>query len=861
MRILTVLILLTCAATAQAQLPNEDYRGVASTGVSLRKLATIKRVLVIGAHPDDEDNQLLSWLSLRDGADVAYLSLTRGEGGQNTIGPELGAALGVLRTGELLAARNLDLGEQFFARAYDFGFSKTAEESFQHWPRDSVLADVVAIVRRYRPDVIVAIFTGTPRDGHGQHQVSGILARAAFVAAADPNRFPEQIRAGLRAHRTFKLFQATGYRQADPSEQFATGEMDPLFGRSYAQIAAASRSRHRSQDMGQMLPLGPRSTSVRLLQSNVPIRDSTLFSGLDTTMSMRAAAAHETSAVAGPLLRYDSLVGAAAQRLSPLRAAGVGALMNEAVRVLSAVIPGIRDADLRFAAQNELAFANRALLQTSAIVIDAVSDAEALVTGMIFYVEVSVWNGGTQPTRIARVTPLLPDGWGSERIDSAAESVLPGQVVTRKFRITVPNQVVFSQPYFLARPRPGDYYSWPSASDYAGLPFQPDPVRAAVALDLNGTAVTQDVIATRRVVDPRQGELRRALHVIPAFVLRPDPATAIVTMATLTSGAKRSVNVGVEIVSNGNGGSVIVKPQLPAGWRATPGQQTLRFAGAGATHTAHFALEPARSVTEGGYNIHFTATDTTGRIYDLTQRAVDYAHVTNRVLYDPAVLHVSVLDAKFARGLRIGYIVGVDPAIPQVLEQLGISVDRLDENALANADFTKYDAIVIGSRAFEVRRDLIAHNSRILDYGRQGGNILTLYQQYEFIRDGYAPYALTLARPHDRITDENARVRLLDTTAVALTRPNRIADRDFVGWMQERALYMPHTWAPEFTPLLEMSDPGEAPRQGAIVTAPLGRGHYTYTGIAFFREIPAGVPGALRLFINLLSLGVKDVAF
>ena len=288
----------------------------------------------------------------------------------------------------------------------------------------------------------------------------------------------------------------------------------------------------------------------------------------------------------------------------------------------------------------------------------------------------------------------------------------------------------------------------------------------------------------------------------------------------------------------------MVTPQLPAGWRAVPEQSSVSL-DAGHSALAHFVIAPPARASAGRYDIAFAALD------PLPVRGAERR----------AVVGVTVLDARFARGMRVGYIVGMDAPVPQVLEQMGLSVDRLDASALANGDLSKYDAVVIGSRAYEVRPDLVAHNTRLLDYAKAGGNLVVLYQQYEFIDGGYAPYKLTLARPHDRITDENAPVRMLDSAAVALSRPNRIGANDFMGWVQERALYMPHTWASEYKPLLEMSDPGEGPLAGAILTAPLGTGFYTYTGIAFFREIPAGVPGALRLFVNLLSQGIKDVAF
>ena len=851
------------ASAAFAQRPNEDYRGVMATGLALRKLATTERVLVIAAHPDDEDNQLLTALSVGRGADVAYLALNRGEGGQNSIGGELGPGLGILRTEELLAARRLDLSQQFFTRALDFGFSKTADETLHHWPHDSILGDVVSMVRRYRPDIIIAIFTGTPRDGHGHHQVSGILAREAFTAAADPARFPEQIRAGLRPHRTLKLFQATGYRQANPTERIPTGVLDPLLGRSIAQIAAESRSRHRSQDEGQLQTQGPRFTSVRLLQSLIDVHgDSTLFASMDSTLSLRAAAAHETPAVQRAVQSYDSLIAFARTHLNAYNTDNTADALANAVRELSGVSGAIADADLRFVVANELADARAALIRASGVLVDATTNTEVLVPGTTFDVDLSIWNGGHAPVDVGDLSPTLQPGWQATRIDSAGGSVAqPGTVYTRRYRISIPQDATLSQPYFLAKPEPGDYYAWPDNAPYAGMPFQPEPVRATASMTVGGDTVTSTVNATHRVLDPRSGELRRALRVAPAFALRAEPAISVVTLAALAAGDRRPVNVGVEVVSNTNGGTVTVAPQLPVGWHATPAQVVVTLTRTGDSRLARFAIEVPRTAAAGQYDVLFAATDSAGRTYSLQQNLIDYPHITNRVWFQPSDMRVTVLDARFARGMRVGYIIGTDDPVPDVLEQMGISVDRLDENALSNADLSKYDAVVVGSRAYEVRPDLAAHNARVLDYARRGGNLVVMYQKYEFTRGRFYPYPLTIANPHDRITDENAPVKFLDTTSVVLTRPNRITQSDFNNWVQERALYMPHTWSQEYSPLLEMNDPGEAPQQGAILTAPLGEGHYTYTGIPFFREVPAGVPGALRLFVNLLSQGVKDVTF
>jgi hypothetical protein len=484
-----------------------------------------------------------------------------------------------------------------------------------------------------------------------------------------------------------------------------------------------------------------------------------------------------------------------------------------------------------------------------------------VVPGSDVMLDVTVWNASDQPINVIRVEPALPQGWRFVSADTVTVSsgLLPGQIATRRFRVSVPLNAVISQPYFLAQPRPGEYYAWPSGSDYAGLPFARSPIHASALIEMRGIQVPHVVAATQRIVDRRQGELRRAVNVTPAFVLQAEPAQAVLTLASLAASAKRSVDATVGVASNGSGGTVTVRAVVPGGWRASPEAATLVLKASGETQSARFVIEPPRNTAPGRYAIRFEARDSAGRVYDLAQRVIDYSHITNRVMYEPAVTNVTVLDATFARGMRIGYVIGVDAPVAQVLEQVGMTVELLDETRLAG-DLTAYDAIVIGSRAYEVRPDLIANNTRVLDYARKGGHVLVLYQQYEFIQGGYAPFALTLNRPHDRITDENAAVRILDAASPVWNRPNRITPRDFEGWVQERSLYMPRTWADAYTPLIEMNDPGEPAQRGAILTAPLGDGRYTYTGLALLRQIPAGVPGALRLFINLLSMGVRDGA-
>ena len=429
---LSLLALLLPASRPAAQVGNGDgiftpqteYEGAAALGLALRRLGTTKRVLMIGAHPDDESTQIISALALGQGADVAYLSLTRGEGGQNGIGPELQEGLGLLRSEELLAARRLDGARQFFSRAYDFGYSKNADEAFRHWPRDSLLADVVGVIRAWRPDVVVSIFSGTPRDGHGQHQVAGIMAREGWAAAGDPNRFPEQIAQGLAPYAPPKLYQALWRDMSDVDFELPTGEWDPLLGRSFYQVAMASRSRHRSQDMGRPLTPGPQSSGFALIESRVavPPRENSLFAGIDTTLAGRIGSA--SSATPATLLEeYQREAMSLREQANLLEPRALTAGLANALRELRQVKVSLADGtdaeakELRFRIAQEEEDLRDALALAAGLTLDAAADDERVVPGQTFELELSLWNGGAETVEVRSLAPALPAGWGAEPLD------------------------------------------------------------------------------------------------------------------------------------------------------------------------------------------------------------------------------------------------------------------------------------------------------------------------------------------------------------------------------------------------------------------------------------------------------------
>ena len=851
-----MLLLPAAPGQARAQDGAAEYRGAAALGLSLRKLGTTKRVLMVGAHPDDEDTQLLARFALEEGADVAYLSLTRGEGGQNGIGPELGEGLGLLRTEELLAARRVDGAEQFFTRAYDFGFSKSAEEAFAHWPREELLRDVVRVVRLYRPDVIVTVFSGTPRDGHGQHQVSALLAHEAFEAAADPARFPEQLREGLRPWHTARLYQSMRGTTENATVRVPIGDLDPLIGRSPFQLAMASRSRHRSQDMGRPELPGPRWGTLRRVFPAAGDAEPSLWTGIDTTL---APAEPGESAAARGLADYQRQVDALRASYNPLApgalAEGLARALNTLRQARAAIPASNGTADLVRAIDVEIAQTETALAQAAGLVLDALADDARIVPGQAFELTVTLWNGGAQAVRVDSVRPMLPAGWRAEAVDTmpATRELAAGTLLTRRFQVHVPVEADPTEAYFLRAPREGDLYRWPADEPARTRPFEPVAVAARAFASIGGAALRMDQEAQFREVDLRQGELRRPVMVVPAVSVLLQPAARV-----LSTAAPQPIAYTVRLAAEAPEGIAgTARLELPSGWRAEPASVPVRFTKPGEVREVHFTVTAPARVEAGDHPVSAVFAADGGQSFARGVQLIDYPHVRARPLYHEARSRIRAFDVRVPRGLRVAYIEGAGEEGPGFLANLGITPELLDAEDLAEGDLDRFDVIVAGSRAYEVRTDLMAHNQRLLDYVSRGGTFIVQYNKYEIVEGRFTPYPITMARPHGRVTDENAPMRILDPEHPVFTAPNRITDADWAGWVQERGLYFAETWDPAYTPLLETGDPGEKALRGGLLIARHGQGTYVYAGLAFFRQFPEGVPGAYRLFANLLALGAN----
>ncbi len=828
---LIALVCLASAGRARAQggpLLPPTTGGAARLDWLLQRLAEPRRLLVIAAHPDDEDTGLLTLAARGRGADAAYLALSRGEGGQNLIGSELGVALGLVRTQELLAARAVDGARQYFTRAYDFGFTRDLAETERLWPPDSVLKDVVRVVRRFRPHVLVAVFSGTSRDGHGQHQMAGVLARRAFDAAGDSALFPElRTEEGLDPWTPVALYTSARFRPEAATLSLDAAILDPRVGRTIDQIAMESRSQHRSQDFGVLQAVRPAQVRLALERARVAVpSDDDLFAGVPVegtwltpfADSLRRAVAPPTVGNARPALA----AALARVRREGATRAGAEELLSEAVTVAAQLLVDVR------------------------------ADAPLVVPGERVALEATVHNGGGAGIVWLGTDVVLTASGGTvvTTLRPEAAELAPGSVRSAGDTAAVPLSAAVTQPYFTARPMGGALYDWRGVpADLRGLPLDPPALTARFRFVVDGVPVTIEREVTSREQDQALGEVRRPLRVAPRVDVLLDPDTALWRLQDTTP---RTFTVTVR-----HHGATPVRGSVRLvvdGWDEPP-DQPIAFTRAGETVVRDFALRrragaPLRDVT-----VRSEVVLDDGTVYGIGATPIAYPHIRPVTWMRPAVSVIRLADAELPAARRIGYVRGASDRVPEALRRAGLTLTILDAAALDQGDLGAFDVIVVGARAYETDSALARSNGRLLEWVRGGGHLVVQYQQYPFITGGYAPFPLAIARPHDRVTDESSPVTMLVPDHPAFREPNRLGPADWEGWPQERGLYFAGTWDSAYTPLLELQDPGRDPVRGGLLVTRVGRGSYVYTGLSFFRALPAGVPGAFRLFFNLLDLG------
>ena len=882
-RLLAILLVLSGAVLAQ-DIPAQDL-GASALAQMFPRLRTTARLLHTTAHPDDDDGSMLVYVARGRGVHTVMQTLNRGEGGQNKFGTELFDELGVLRTLELTEADRFYGVEQRFTRVVDFGFSKSADETFQKWGgHDAALADIVREIRTFRPDVIVSRFDGSARDGHGNHQAAGILSREAYRAAADPNRFPEQIGEGLLPWQAKKLYIGNT-PQNEATLRPNVGVYSPILGMSYAQFSTEGLKYQASQGVGGFyVAPGDVLRNYKLAESVLGQQHSAetdFFDGIDVTLPGLAArlGAEETKApfLRSALSQADKLAEEAAAKFRPEDAAAVAPLLltalqslRDAARQLAPlqVAPAAKAevlAELRSKQQQFAEAVNLALGATLLASVDSPNPQTGFgffrqeetfrlaVPGQTFTATARLYNRSRIPIEVRDIQLVAPDGWKIEKVKSEGSRLEANQQASAQFRVTVPPDAQYTRPYW-HRDDPQEAVYKIDQPQYANLPLPPWPLRARATYTAgDGESDIEAVVQTKRV-DPTYGQTQQPLAVTPPVSVSLEPALQVIS-SRLTSSAE--VVVGVRNNVSGPA-QAEVRLQAPAGWRVAPASQPAQFAAEGEFKDFRFTVTPP-PLKEGAYDLN-AVVDYGGKSYNEGFTTIGHHDIGEFFYYRPSRQRISAVEVNVPKGIQVGYLPGAGDDIPPVLQQLGLNLHMITPAELASADLGRFHTIVVGIRAYDVRTDIRQFNRRLLEYVKNGGTLLLQYvaSTGTFNNGHYTPYPLTLS--NERVTVEEAPVTILDPADPIFHTPNQIGARDFSGWVQERGLYFASQSAPEYKQLLACNDPGEPPRKGGLLVAHYGKGLYIYTGYAFFRQVPAGVPGAVRLFVNLVSAAASPAA-
>jgi LmbE family N-acetylglucosaminyl deacetylase len=834
------------------------------------------------AHPDDEDGGMLTLESRGRGDTVLLLTLNRGEGGQNKLGSNLFDVLGVLRTLELLASDRYYGVEQRFTRVADFGYSKTAEETFAKWGgHDVPLGDMVRVIRTFRPDVLVTRFSGTNRDGHGHHQASAILTEEAFRAAADPARFPEQFRDGLAPWQAKKLYigNVCGFGVQtcpDATVKLNTGAVDPLLGMSYVQFSMEGLRHQLSQGAGAWsVTPGDRFTFYKLVDSVLPKtaaeqgHEKDFFDGIDTSLpGLASRLGMEEGKV--PWLRPEL---AKLQALLDEAAKDAEANPGKAARPLLEGLALVKEQEhkavtlggLSPSAEADLLVnlhtkqeqfqkaANLALGLTLTATVEAPTGASPqaafmAVPGQAFAVKVRLRNGSGSSLSIGHIALDFPQGWRAAATSNKAQALPPGQEATETFRVAVPENAEYTRPYWHRTDPEKESVNTIDDARYVTLAFPPPPLGAHVNYEVEGLAGSVGGVATVSFKNSEGQAQTRALAVGPAFSVALEPSTQVIPVGP---DAVRSIHVAVESSLPAAEGASL-KPEAPRGWHVEPASEKASFSLSEETKQYGFKVHPA-ALSEGRSEVK-AGLDYQNRKYSEGYTVVTRDDLDTFYYYQPAVQRVSVVEVKVPPDLKVGYLMGAGDDIPTVLEQAGMDVTMIPAEKLATWDLSQFGTIVVGIRAYDTQKNLVANNRRLLDFVSAGGTLVVQYQTSpgDFNAGHFTPYPAELGR--GRVSVEEAPMEILAPQDRVFHFPNEITAHDFDGWVQERGLYFMSKWDDKYTPLLTSHDPGEAPQEGGLLRASYGKGIYIYTGYAFFRQLPAGVPGAVRLFVNLLSM-------
>ena len=860
-------------------------------GLALRQLPVEGTVLYVTAHPDDENNGVLVALGRGRGLKTALLTLTRGDGGQNEIGPELFQAIGILRAEELAGVHKWDGAEQYFTRANEFGYSFSVEETFDKWGRDEILRDVVRVVRKVRPDVILTL--NRDSGGGGQHHMaSARLAHDAFRAAADPAEFPEQITEGLRPWQARKVYQSTGFGGAGGGQTNAvavrTGDFDPLLGMSWAQAGQMARAYHRCQGMAQLEAFpgeASGSFSIHDAEPSVTGRETDLMDGIDTSLRRLVQfAGAEVSRVPSLASDLAAIEAAAREALDAFDVRAPHKTLPSISRGLTRVRQlrqAVADSTLSAGPKAELVWRldrkagdfEKALVLAQGMVVHVLAADGNVVRGQSFDVAVQVFNTGPEAMSLDGVDLHVPAGW-SARLGSGA----PGQLAYNRsaslvYNVTVGSDARYTQPYWKTQPNIDRYAI--ELPEHHTLPWSPADVTATVRYTAAGVSATHDAPAYYRYDGPWVGgEKQKIVNVVPILSVAVTPDVGVVPLAA--GGRPREFRVTV-LNNSATGGPTAVRLEAPAGWRVDPSSTTLQFSLEEEEVTTQFMVTPPAKLTTGQVEIKAVASRG-GVDYREGYQVIAYDHIQTRHLYHPAVSTVKLFDVSVPNNLQVGYVMGTGDEVPDAIRQLGATLTMLTPDDVAFGDLSRFSTIVLGIRAYESRADVRAYNQRLFDFARNGGHLVVQYNKVAmnqlgagaagrgaFGGGGRGRGAAAPASPYvpfpggvtsNRVSVEEAPIRVLERDTPELAFPNRIVPADYDAWVQERGLYFFGANDAQYKDLLAATDPwpnNPGEKVGMLTVAKLGKGTWTYVGLGLWRQLPAGVPGAYRIMANLIS--------
>jgi len=795
--------------------------------LALEKLNVLGRVLYVAAHPDDENTGLISFFANGARYDTAYLSLTRGDGGQNLIGPELGEQLGVIRTQELLEARKIDRGTQFFTRANDFGYSKSVPETLRIWDREKILADVVWTIRKFRPDVIVTRFPADDDKTHGHHTASAQLAQEAFKAAADPKRFPEQLAFVQPWQATRLVWNASSFffrarnLPFDPAGlvPLEAGGYQPLLGKSFPEISAASRTMHKSQGFGAGIDRGERIEYFKFIDGK-PVEDGKLFSGIETSWARVARGSALREKVDALLAAYDV----------KQPSASVPALLE-----LRKTLDGIGD---EFWAGDKRREVDQLIAVCLGLHLEAITEKPVAQPGATVALQIEAINRSPVAVQLKSFRLL-----GGE--STALDVALPvSELVTRKASVQLPPKHPLSQPYWLRdRGAPGAF----AVADQTliGRPENPPPFPVEVTISVVGQEIVYNLESRFRIVDRVQGEISRTLVVAPpVFVDLPRPVFVF--------GDARPKTVNVRVTASAETFDGKLALEVPSGWKVEPATAPIKLQGAESEITCTFTVTPPAQSGEGTLRA-FVVSAAGERQEAFGRQRIEYPHIEPQTLLPRAEARLVRADIRNDARV-IGYIAGAGDAVPESLREIGAEVHMLNESDINAENLKRFGAVVLGVRAYNVHPARIgAWYPELLAYAKQGGVVIVQYNTTPGPKPEQLPAPLRVSR--DRVTDETAEMRMIAPDHPMLNSPNKITAADFTGWVQERGLYFADQWDAKWTPILSSNDANEKPLDGGLLVTGVEQGWFIYTGYAWFRQLPAGVPGAYRVFANMISLG------